>query len=130
MATRKTPLEDQEQMALAEWLDLVVGTPGWFHVPNGGLRNKVVAGKLKAMGVKDGVPDLIITRRSHQVEKLGRLGVAIELKRQDARPSDTSDSQWEWINHLADEGWITYIAKGWDDARRFLESLGYRVGMK
>lgn len=127
---RKTPLEDQEQQALAEWLNLVVGTPGWFHVPNGGLRHKAVAGKLKAMGVKDGVPDIIITKRSHLVEELGKLGVAVEMKRQDASPSDTRESQWTWINHLADEGWITYIAKGWDDARQFLESLDYRRGAK
>lgn len=125
---RTTPLEDQEQQALATWLDLVVGVPGWFHVPNGGLRHKAVAGKLKAQGVKDGVPDVIITRRSKKLVELDKVGVAIELKRQDARPSDTRESQWGWINHLADQGWITYVARGWDDARTFLEGLGYSMG--
>jgi hypothetical protein len=32
----------------------------WFAVPNGGQRNKVVASKLKAEGVKAGVPDICI----------------------------------------------------------------------
>ena len=125
MVKKIVPQEDEEQRALAEWLDLVVGVPGWFHVPNGGLRHKAVAAQLKALGVKDGVLDIFITKRSSHVKRIGRLGVAIEMKRQNASPSDTRKSQWNWINHLADEGWITYIAKGWDDARVFLESLGY-----
>ncbi len=29
----------------------------WFHVPNGGLRNKIVAAKMKSMGVRAGVWD-------------------------------------------------------------------------
>lgn len=124
----KSPLEKDEQIAIAEWLDLIVGEPGWFHVPNGELRHNAVAGQLKAMGVKEGVLDIFITKRSKLVRDLGKAGVVIEMKRQDARPSDTRESQWIWINHLADENWITYVAKGWDDARQFLESLGYRRG--
>lgn len=30
----------------------------WWHTPNGGLRSKAEAGKLRAMGVTPGVPDL------------------------------------------------------------------------
>lgn len=36
----------------------------WWHTPNGGLRNKREAAKLKAMGVKSGVADLIFIRRA------------------------------------------------------------------
>lgn len=32
----------------------------WFHVPNGGWRTKVEAAKFTRMGVKPGVPDLIL----------------------------------------------------------------------
>lgn len=31
----------------------------WFHVPNGGARNKVTGAILKAMGVRPGVADLL-----------------------------------------------------------------------
>lgn len=29
----------------------------WWHVPNGGLRSRAAAGRLKAMGTRRGVPD-------------------------------------------------------------------------
>ena len=31
-----------------------------YHVPNGGSRNKAEASKLKRMGVRAGVPDLVL----------------------------------------------------------------------
>lgn len=127
---KNVPTEEQEQIALAQYLDLVVGNPGWFHVPNGGDRHAAVAGKLKAQGVKPGVSDVFITRTTKEVRGLGKVGVVIELKRQNMRPSDVKDSQWTWMEHLASEGWITYVAKGWEDARQFLDSLGYRLGVK
>lgn len=59
-ATRKDliPSEEAEQRALAQWLDL--HRILWCHVPNGGQRSKAVAGKLKAAGVKAGVPDVLV----------------------------------------------------------------------
>lgn len=46
--------EDQEQTALAQYLDMRFGEYGWFHPPNGGSRNVIEASKLKRMGVKKG----------------------------------------------------------------------------
>jgi hypothetical protein len=34
----------------------------WFHPPNGGSRNVIEATKLKAMGTRAGVPDLVFVR--------------------------------------------------------------------
>jgi len=56
--------EHAEQCALIEWADLMVATGKypqleWLHaIPNGGHRNKITAGKMKAEGVKAGVLDL------------------------------------------------------------------------
>lgn len=35
-----------------------------FHVPNGGSRNAIEAGKLKAMGVTPGIPDMIFLHKA------------------------------------------------------------------
>ena len=50
--------EHQVQKAIAQYLDM--RKVCWFAVPNGGQRNKIVAAKLKAEGVKSGVPDICI----------------------------------------------------------------------
>lgn len=55
----------------------------FFHVPNGGKRSKAEAARLKAMGTRAGVPDLIFI---HQGRFLG-----IELKTEDGRLSPEQD---------------------------------------
>jgi len=50
--------EHRLQTVLATYLDLNNYT--FFAIPNGGWRNKAVAAKLKAEGVKAGVADLLI----------------------------------------------------------------------
>ena len=50
--------EHRLQTVLAKYLDLNNYT--FFAIPNGGWRNKAVASKLKAEGVKAGVADLLI----------------------------------------------------------------------
>lgn len=57
-----TPREDELQTVVARYLDVVSKQSQffWFHVPNGGHRHAVVAGKLKAQGVKAGVWDCLL----------------------------------------------------------------------
>lgn len=48
-------------IACAAFLDLALPDGAfWFHVPNAGRRRKGAAGRLKAMGMKAGIPDLCI----------------------------------------------------------------------
>ena len=51
--------EDRLQMAVVQYLRLM-GDPDviWWHTPNQGVRSKRTAGRLKAMGVLAGIPDL------------------------------------------------------------------------
>jgi hypothetical protein len=51
-----------------------------FAIPNGGLRDKRVAAKLKAEGVKAGVPDLCLP-----VARKGYHALYIEMKKADGR---------------------------------------------
>lgn len=61
---RKKPSEEEHQIqsAFIDWVRLcesMVPELGLIYaIPNGGWRNRVVAAKLKAEGVKPGVPDL------------------------------------------------------------------------
>lgn len=122
--TGPVPLERQEQAAIAKWLDLALGSMGWCHVPNGGSRHRVEAARLTGQGVKAGVPDLLIFRRPPFRPEVR--GVAIELKRR--RGGRVSDEQRAWLTELAAEGWLAMTAHGWDEARAFLESLGFKLG--
>lgn len=117
--------EDGEQMALFCWLatqyktcpDVVYA----FHVPNGGSRHKAEAGKLKAMGVKKGVPDV-----HWPVARGGFVGLVIELKTKDGVPSDVDLLQHDWLNHYNKQGHFACVCFGWIEARDIF--IAYEAG--
>ena len=113
------PPEEAEQQVLAKWLDM--HKINWFHPPNGGHRNVVVAAKLKAQGVKPGVPDIVIVDRPPLYPD--NIGTAIELKRR--KGGSVTPDQREWLCKLKDRGWAVAVCKGAAEAIDFLESLGY-----
>lgn len=116
------PTEEQEQRTVAQFLDLFF--PGeWFHVPNGGMRNKAEGGKLKAQGVKPGVPDNFIFRPVCNAP-----GVVIELKR--ISGGTVSKEQKEWLKMLSKFGWLCYCIKGADAAIKLLQYLYFNKGDK
>lgn len=71
--------EHEEQKALIEWSAWMSNARPelslMFAVPNGGDRHPAVAAKLKAEGVKAGVPDIFLP-----VPRNGYHGLFIELK--------------------------------------------------
>lgn len=104
---------------MAQYLDLLHVL--WTHPPNGGARHRAEGGKLKAQGAKKGVPDVLI----FTPPPLGNyVGAAIELKR--TKGGKVSEEQRKWLEGLAECGWFTAVAKGFDEAKRTLDSLGYR----
>lgn len=85
-----------------------------FHIPNGGSRNKAEAGKLRAMGVRAGIPDIFLP-----VPRGPYHGLFIELK----RPADLSKSvgtvsakQLEWLRALVNQGYYVAVCYGWKEA--------------
>lgn len=86
-----------------------------FHPANGGKRPKGEAGKMKALGVKTGVPDLLLPRPAPS----GRWrGLALELKGPDGR---TSEDQADWLEAFARDGWLTGLVWSIDDFQEYLE---------
>ncbi len=111
------PTEAEEQTALFEWAELQSGrfpeVRLLYHVPNGGSRNKTEAARLRAQGVKAGVPDLCLP-----VARGGKHGLYIELKRQ--RGGRTSEEQEGWIKALRKQGFAAEVCKGWQEAAEMI----------
>ncbi|HPB98054.1 MAG TPA: VRR-NUC domain-containing protein [Polyangiaceae bacterium] len=101
--------EHEEQVALMRLVDMHKGR--WpelgmlFAVPNGGDRNPIVGKKLKAEGVRKGVPDLCLC-----LPRGGYHGLFIELKRQ--KKSQISPDQVRWISALREQGYRAEICLG------------------
>lgn len=55
--------EARIQAAIVEWVRTVAPEVVIFHPPNGGLRNKAEASRLKWIGTLAGVPDLVVLGR-------------------------------------------------------------------
>lgn len=91
------PSEHQEQCRVVSWWALQhkrFGLPviALFAIPNGGARDVITGARLKAEGVRRGVPDLCLA-----VPRGGYHGLYIEMKVGDGKPSD---AQQELIAHL------------------------------
>ena len=124
--------EHAEQAALFRWAALASGVHPelrlMFHVPNGGARSKATAGRLKAEGVRAGVPDICLP-----VPRNGLGALYIELKRS-ATPGKprgrVSESQRDWLGALQAAGNCVAVAYGWEQARGVIErylGIVYRV---
>lgn len=85
----------------------------YFHPANGGRRSKAEAGIFKALGVRAGVPDLIIFYRSQIF--------GLELK---AAKGRLSPLQRQTINDMETAGARTAIANSLDEALITLECWG------
>lgn len=79
-----------------------------FHVPNGGLRSKASAGRLKAAGVKAGVPDLFLPAPRGKYH-----GLWIEMKVGANKPTPI---QSYWLESLSQLGYKTAVCYGAHEA--------------
>lgn len=119
MAKLKIPVPSEhcEQVRLFEWAALAKSTMPelglLYAIPNGGARHKAVAGKLRAEGVKSGVPDLCLP-----VPRGGFHGLYIELKRQ--KGGRVSKGQQQWIADLRAQGYSAVVCEGWMAASEVL----------
>ena len=118
-APPKHPYEAWEQSKVATWLDRTGVL--WCHVANErntGMREGV---RLKAHGVKKGVPDILVFSVPPGCQYRG---IAIELKRTKGAGSRASPEQKEWLERLGECGWAARVCYGHEEAISWLESLG------
>lgn len=113
--------EEDEQRAVARLLD-DLGLD-WFHPPNGGGRWRGEGGKLKAQGVKKGVPDIVILNHPPSAEYRHHAGVVIELKR--VSGGVVSPDQKRWLEIFRRQGFFSSVCKGQDEVIATLRMLGF-----
>ncbi|NBA95525.1 VRR-NUC domain-containing protein [Pseudomonas sp. R5(2019)] len=110
--------EGQEQAVLMKEIELRY--PAVFdliyHVPNGGHRVKAVASKLKAQGVKAGIPDLVLP-----MARGGYFGLYIEFKAT-VEPAPVSPSQSACLRRLNEQGYLAVVCRGHFDAMEQLRA--------
>lgn len=104
--------EHQEQKTLITWfrLQYPLYARCLFAIPNGGMRNKVIAVKLKAEGVTAGVSDLFL-----MIPRGGKHGLFIEMKALDGKPTE---AQKEFIALANLMNYQAVICKGFDEAKK------------
>ena len=88
----------------------------WVHaIPNGGARHPVVAGKLKAEGVKSGIADIFLP-----IPMKGKHGMYIEMK---YGKNKMSDNQTDFMVFAIDQDYHFYAA--WNAAVALAEIERY-----
>ena len=114
--------EDDIQRAVAQALDLAEqaarGTERefrWWHTPNGGRRGKAEAGRFKGLGVKPGIPGILLLPRSGILD-------ALELKAPGRKP--TVD-QREFLSFVTSIGGRATWVDSLDDALAVLRKWRY-----
>lgn len=111
-------LEHQHQKALVTWAGYAAGADPrlrlLYAVPNGGLRNKIVAAKLKASGAKAGIPDLHLP-----VPIAPYAGLWIEMKA--GKNTTTPEQDW-WLETLAEYGHAACVCYGWEAGKHAIET--------
>lgn len=103
--------ETTEQILLFTWAsrneDFFPALKNMFHVPNEGKRTNGPV--LKAAGLKDGVPDVLLL-----VPRNGFCGLAIEMK---FGKNKTTASQEDWLERLKKAGYKTAVCYGFLEAQ-------------
>ena len=106
----KKHTENWHQRQLIQWVKQYEWGQYLFHIPNENQQ------KLSAMGVRAGVPDLMLPIPMH-----GYHGLFIELKRPGGK---VSNAQAKWHQMLTEAGYLARVCYGWreaaDELRRYM----------
>ena len=132
--------EELEQQWLIQWATMHSGKYPTLallhHIPNGGLRSKTEAKRLKAAGVKAGVPDLFLPvpalRKDIYGDTSGTIlnfyaGLYIEMKapsieiggRKTTKGKTSKEQEW-WIAQLREQGYRVEVCYGWAEAAKVI----------
>lgn len=111
----RIPTEEAEQRALLQWWGMAckgLGVPegALMHIPNEGFRHVAYAKKLHALGLRRGVPDLLLAYPTETAP-----GLWLEMKR--LKGGRVSPEQEAYIALLRELGYIAHVCRGWAAAK-------------
>ena len=111
-------IEHMHQAALIKWWSMYATSKNiieelLFAVPNGGARDVITGARLKAEGVRRGVPDLFLA-----IPKNDYHGLFLEMKAEKGRCSEYQKSM---IERLSKQGFCCKVCHGWVDAREVIQ---------
>lgn len=108
--------ESWEQRQLIQWCRTRPELQLLFHIPNESVGGQGWLIRNRQLGVRSGVPDLMLP-----IPSGGYHGLFVEIKTKGGR---VSQSQKKWIDALNGLGYMAVVAYGWEDARcKILEYL-------
>lgn len=111
----KTYPEDDLQMACIEWFDLAYPKLSklLFHVPNQRKQDVIKGARLKKMGLRSGVADLILL-----IPKGRYHGMCIEMK---STKGKLSDNQKEWLQQAKMNDYFCSVCYDFDSFKIEIE---------
>lgn len=116
-AAPPAPSESVEQQHLFTWAAFHAGKYPELellhHIPNEGKRSRGTGGRMKAEGMKAGVPDVCLP-----VARGGWHGLYIEMKKQGGT---VSKEQSKWLYSLSQQGYLTAVCYGWEVAAQIIK---------
>ena len=119
-------LEHVEQEALFLWAAAMERKEPRLALLNASLNGVRLrphqASMAKKGGMKRGYPDLFLPAANGLFH-----GLFIELKRKDGKPSDASKEQRQWLAALSEQGYLTALCFGWEEAAAL---IGRYLGMQ
>ena len=105
--------EDKLQHNVILYLQMQYPSALWTHTPNEGRRTPFERFKLKYLGAKSGVPDLLIFTPNKKYN-----GLAIELKYKENKPTE---NQKKWLDQLAQNNWLALWLNDFDDCCQIID---------
>jgi len=105
--------EDDEQRQLIQWCRTRPELQYLFHIPNENTAGIKWGVRNRQLGVKSGVPDLMLP-----IPMKGYHGLFIEMK---AMNGELGKNQGLWLQALTTFGYKAVVAYGWKEAKRVIE---------
>lgn len=111
--------EDGLQIAVADYLRLQYPNILWFHVANERQTSPQRGAKLKRMGVKAGVMDILIFEEKYKDGIYDTYkGLAVELK---IPPNKQTKAQIEMMYKFIKAGWKHDVCFSFDEAKKVID---------